>query len=224
MDYKNRSIIEVIPLNAKLAKAFSVANALHVNDKRRGEIEAPYILHPLSVANRMISWGFRDAKLLSAALLHDVVEDHGKELLVQYLPKDQVPDTRMGVRDRIQDMVEDGTWEKEGLMGMETVLRVSNPILRNRASREEKIESYRNHVADTIAIDRRASIVKASDFLDNAGNLDNLENRDKAHSLALKYYPVGKILIHALEGFNEYSIANQLRKVYESKSFKNLEG
>ena len=58
---------------AVVQKAFEFANEAHKNVRRRsGE---PYILHPIAVAKIVVSDIGLGYKSISAALLHDVVED-----------------------------------------------------------------------------------------------------------------------------------------------------
>ncbi|MGC8492913.1 MAG: RelA/SpoT family protein [Syntrophobacteraceae bacterium] len=60
--------------NALFYKALDFASELHEGQRRKSG--APYISHPCAVAEIMIrEMRFRDPVLLSAALLHDVVED-----------------------------------------------------------------------------------------------------------------------------------------------------
>ena len=57
---------------AAIEKAYLFANKAHAGQKRKsGE---PYIVHPVSVANILVSLGM-DTESVVAALLHDVVED-----------------------------------------------------------------------------------------------------------------------------------------------------
>ncbi len=68
-------------MNAKgdvttLLRAIHFAAEKHRDHRRKGEIAAPYINHPLAVANRLAEAGLEhDTELLMAAVLHDVVED-----------------------------------------------------------------------------------------------------------------------------------------------------
>ena len=56
------------------AAAFAARN--HSGQKRKGKDGEPYINHPLEVANLLISVGaVDDINILTAALLHDTVED-----------------------------------------------------------------------------------------------------------------------------------------------------
>lgn len=62
----------------KITSAMTVAAFAHEGQLRRarnGISRVPYIEHPLRVALRLIRWGCRDAAVITAALLHDVVED-----------------------------------------------------------------------------------------------------------------------------------------------------
>jgi GTP pyrophosphokinase len=57
-----------------IKRAFSFASTAHEDQLRlSGE---PFIIHPLNVTKMLVEMGF-DAKVISAALLHDTVEDTG---------------------------------------------------------------------------------------------------------------------------------------------------
>ncbi len=61
---------------AKLLHAASFAARKHISQKRKGNDAAPYINHPLEVANLLANVGkVEDFDILIAALLHDTVED-----------------------------------------------------------------------------------------------------------------------------------------------------
>lgn len=60
--------------SALALKAFSFAQAKHEDQVRTGG--SSYIIHPVRIANTLMSeWGERDAAIVAAALLHDVIED-----------------------------------------------------------------------------------------------------------------------------------------------------
>lgn len=63
-----------------MQKALVLAKKMHEGQYRRGGAE--YLVHPLRVCCYLISLGFKDDILLSAALLHDVIED------VEYIRND----------------------------------------------------------------------------------------------------------------------------------------
>lgn len=59
-----------------LLQAASFAAQKHTGQKRKGKDQAPYINHPLEVANLLINEGkVEDYDVLIAAILHDTVED-----------------------------------------------------------------------------------------------------------------------------------------------------
>lgn len=61
---------------AKLLQAARFAAVRHVKQKRKGNDEAPYINHPLEVANLLANVGkVEDYDVLIAAILHDTIED-----------------------------------------------------------------------------------------------------------------------------------------------------
>ncbi len=71
-----KEFVEIVKKNYKdtdlILKAFDFACEAHKNAKRKsGE---PYIIHPIAVAKTLIELGL-DKETISAALLHDVVED-----------------------------------------------------------------------------------------------------------------------------------------------------
>src|SRR6202044_1261727 len=62
----------------RLNRALHLAARLHAGDRRERE---PYVNHLLRVAIRIMShYGVRDTDVITAALLHDVVEDHAAEI------------------------------------------------------------------------------------------------------------------------------------------------
>lgn len=61
---------------AKLLNAASFAAKKHTGQTRKGDDAAPYINHPLEVANLLVNVGkVEDYDVLIAAILHDTVED-----------------------------------------------------------------------------------------------------------------------------------------------------
>jgi guanosine-3',5'-bis(diphosphate) 3'-pyrophosphohydrolase len=63
---------------AKLLQAARFAAVKHTDQKRKGNDAAPYINHPLEVANLLANVGkVEDTDVLIAAILHDTVEDTG---------------------------------------------------------------------------------------------------------------------------------------------------
>ena len=73
----------------QMKMALSLARKLHDGQYRKDG--SPYLQHPLKVCSTLISYGIEDDVTLSAALLHDALEDcmenlpqHGEELCTKY--------------------------------------------------------------------------------------------------------------------------------------------
>ena len=62
------------PFPPLLARALRFAATAHAGQTRKGSGE-PYVTHPLGVALILCRAGWKDAELLAAAALHDVLED-----------------------------------------------------------------------------------------------------------------------------------------------------
>ena len=59
-----------------LARALAFASLKHKNHKRKDCDKTPYINHPIALMNLLVNGaGITDPEILSAALLHDTVED-----------------------------------------------------------------------------------------------------------------------------------------------------
>lgn len=61
--------------STQLVQAMFMASLAHRDQRRKGLIQAPYVNHPIDVANILTSAGVTDVNILSAALLHDTIED-----------------------------------------------------------------------------------------------------------------------------------------------------
>jgi guanosine-3',5'-bis(diphosphate) 3'-pyrophosphohydrolase len=62
---------------ALLTKAIAFASDRHAAGRRKDAARSPYIVHPVAVMWELSQAGHRDAELLAAAVLHDVVEETG---------------------------------------------------------------------------------------------------------------------------------------------------
>lgn len=61
---------------ARLLLALQFATEKHKNQTRKDAAQTPYIVHPIGVANHLLTIGqVRDVDIIIAALLHDTVED-----------------------------------------------------------------------------------------------------------------------------------------------------
>jgi len=63
------------PNGATLVRtAIDLAYKLHDGQRRKG-FGLPYIVHPADVFTRLVKWGVEDDIMLSAAMLHDTIEE-----------------------------------------------------------------------------------------------------------------------------------------------------
>lgn len=73
---KHQKLMKKFPAERqeKVGRAYELAKERHADQVRHGGM--PYIIHPVRIANILMSeWGVEDANVVAAALLHDVVED-----------------------------------------------------------------------------------------------------------------------------------------------------
>jgi (p)ppGpp synthase/HD superfamily hydrolase len=159
----------------RLEEALELAARLHADDRR---VREPYLNHLLRVAIRIIRYyGIRDVDVLTAALLHDAVEDHPAELAGL--------DPGLGHRT----LTDAAVAELARLFNPRTaelVRSVTNPEYDPDRDRHEQ---YRAHVADSLERDPWARVIKVSDFTDNGVGVIHT-TYDKARSSAIKYRPL----------------------------------
>jgi len=159
----------------QLEEALELAARLHAEDRR---VREPYLNHLLRVAIRIMRYyGIRDVDVLTAALLHDAVEDHPAELagLPESLGHQRLTDAAVAeLARRFNPRV------------AELVRSVTNP---EYDPERDKHEQYRAHVADSLERDPWARVIKVSDFTDNGVGVIHT-TYDKARSSAIKYRPL----------------------------------
>jgi len=159
----------------QLEEALELAARLHADDRR---IREPYLNHLLRVAIRIIRYyGIHDVDMLTAALLHDAVEDHPAELagLPPTLSHAQLTDAAVAELAR-----------RFNSRTAELVRSVTNPEYDPDRDRNEQ---YRMHVADSLDRDPWARVIKVSDFTDNGVGVIHT-TLEKAYSAATKYRPL----------------------------------
>ncbi|MFI5492990.1 HD domain-containing protein [Actinoplanes sp. NPDC051859] len=159
----------------QLEDALELASRLHAEDRR---VREPYLNHLLRVAIRILRYyGIRDVDVLTAALLHDAVEDHPAELAglsadLSYKELTEAALAELGQRysPRVAQLV--GS--------------VTNPEFDPGRDRHEQ---YRSHVVASLEHDPWARVIKVSDFTDNGVGVVHT-TYDKARSSATKYRPL----------------------------------
>ena len=159
----------------RLVEALDLASRLHADDRR---VREPYLNHLLRVAIRILRYyGIRDVDVLTAALLHDAVEDHPAELAGR--PAD------LG-HDVLTDAAVAELARQFNPRVAELVRSVTNPEYDPARDRDEQ---YRMHVAVNLDRDPWARVIKVSDFTDNGVGVIHTTPA-KAERSARKYRPL----------------------------------
>lgn len=116
------------------------------------------IVHILRVANRLLTYGVRDADTILAALLHDAVEDHPETLARLGTP------SGMGHRtDAIIYIEKNCKGNVAEIVNHTTRKKLPTP---HNSSPEEKIRHYLTYVRDA-AQHLKALLIKVADVSDN---------------------------------------------------------
>lgn len=165
--------------DGRLAVALDLAGHLHRDDRR---VREPYVNHLLRVATRLLChYRVDDADVVVAGLLHDTVEDHPHELAG--VPGDTpLPEAREAAFAVLT--------ARFGARVSELVRAVTNPIHDPETSKHEQ---YRSHVAQSLAANPWARVIKASDFTDNGVGIIHTTGA-KVTKAAAKYRLVLPIL------------------------------
>jgi GTP pyrophosphokinase len=130
----------------KVKEAFRFSDEAHLGQFRRSG--APYITHPLAVAEILTDWRL-DGAAIQAALLHDVLEDSG-------IPKQQLVEKFGGI---VADLV-DGVSKLDKLQFSST--------------EQAQAENFRKMLL-AMARDVRVMLIKLADRLHNMRTLDAVE-------------------------------------------------
>jgi (p)ppGpp synthase/HD superfamily hydrolase len=159
----------------RMDQALGLAAELHRLDRRSRE---PYLNHLLRTAIRIVTYyDVTDIDVIVAALLHDAVEDHAEQLAGER-PGDRVEAALAELAERFNPRV------------AALVRAVTNPP---REAGRDRYQQYREHVAESLAANPWARVIKVSDFTDNGvGLMHSLPT--KYRPLATKYRPLVPIL------------------------------
>lgn len=171
-----------------IRSAMEIASYLHKDQTRRVRADfpvTPYIEHPLRVALRLARWGVTDPEIITAALLHDVLEDCADKIETSF-------DT-----DNATQWIKDNYGDNIALWVTEVTNNSSQPY-------QDKIESL------AFLGSSEALLIKASDLIDNAGSLHyQLDNTEKSWKqtvrLANKYAPAMLLVKTALQEHYQFN-------------------
>jgi hypothetical protein len=140
----------------------------------------------------MSHYGVDDTDVVTAALLHDAVEDHAAEIAGE----DRDPesgDARSPAE--LQQAALAVVSAEFGPRVAELVGAVTNPPW---VPGRDEHEQYREHVQDSLRRHPWARVIKASDFTDNGAGLIHTTG-PRASRLAAKYAPLVPILRELIE-------------------------
>ena len=166
--------------NPEVVLAMHLGLALHANDERTN---GHYTNHIMRVCLRILAnYGINDPSVIAAALLHDTVEDH---------PKDIVRVLGGKIDDSLSDEEKALAALRLSPLSAETVDivdLVTCPLL----DLEHKQRDYIAYTEKAVITNPKSRIVKLSDFVDNAvGNHYTVGS--KQHKLDKKYLPLYRI-------------------------------
>ena len=176
---------------AIVQKAFDFANQAHRNVRRRsGE---PYILHPIEVARIVVSEIGLGYKSLSAALLHDVVED------TEYT----VEDIRNLFGDKIAQLV-------DGLTKIKTVLDNEDRRKDSTIQAESMQAENFKRILLTLGDDARVVLIKLADRLHNCRTIEYMPEHKRDKILSETMF----IFIPLAHRLGLYSIKSEMENIW----------
>jgi len=112
----------------------------HAEQTRKGHRPEPFVLHPLRVARRLLAHDLDDPELISAALLHDVLEDTD-------CPPEEI-EQRFG--PEVLHIVRELTDDKELLKSLRKQYQVERANLLGLKARLIRIADKTDNVADLV--------------------------------------------------------------------------
>lgn len=184
---------------AHVMDAAALAEELHAGQLRPDG--QPYITHVVEVARLVLSWcADADACALTAALLHDAVEDQAARLAqhgAEEAPTEReralaVVASRFG--ETVAQRLELLTNHDFEAIAEERFGALSAPELTAR-----KAELYAEHVAHAVRADPWVAAIKLADFSTNAWRLDAVSDPARRAKLRDKYRPVMQLFRDLLE-------------------------
>ncbi|MCR5408904.1 MAG: RelA/SpoT family protein [Bacteroidales bacterium] len=172
-------------------RAFEFANSAHMNVRRRsGE---PYMLHPIAVAQIVVDSIGLGYKSISAALLHDVVED------TDYT----VEDLREEFGDKIASLV-------DGLTKIKNVLDTEQKTKGTDISHESLQAENFKRILLTMNDDVRVVLIKLADRLHNCRTIEHMPEHKRDKILSETMF----IFIPLAHRLGLYSIKSELENIW----------
>ena len=176
---------------AVVEKAFEFANNAHRNVRRRsGE---PYMLHPIAVAQIVVDNIGLGYKSISAALLHDVVED------TDYT----VEDLRAEFGDKIATLV-------DGLTKIKNVLDTEQKTRGTDISQQSLQAENFKRILLTLNDDVRVVLIKLADRLHNCRTIEHMPEHKRDKILSETMF----IFIPLAHRLGLYGIKSELENIW----------
>ena len=176
---------------AVVDKAFEFANNAHRNVRRRsGE---PYMLHPIAVAQIVVDNIGLGYKSISAALLHDVVED------TDYT----VDDIRAEFGDKIASLV-------DGLTKIKNVLDTEQKTRGTDISQQSLQAENFKRILLTMNDDVRVVLIKLADRLHNCRTIEHMPEHKRDKILSETMF----IFIPLAHRLGLYGIKSELENIW----------
>ena len=176
---------------AVVQRAFEFANNAHRNVRRRsGE---PYMLHPIAVAQIVVDKIGLGYKSISAALLHDVVEDTDTT----------VEDIREEFGDKIATLV-------DGLTKIKNVLDTEQKTHGTDISQQSLQAENFKRILLTLNDDVRVVLIKLADRLHNCRTIEHMPEHKRDKILSETMF----IFIPLAHRLGLYSIKSELENIW----------
>ena len=164
---------------AKILKALEFASGRHKSQLRKGEEKTPYINHPIQVASLLANEGEEnDIELLTAAILHDVIEDTVNN-----------PEEKGQLINQISD-----------LFG-EEVLLIVNEVTDDKSL--EKNERKRLQIEQSSHKSEKAKKLKIADKIANVHDITFYPPKDWTLERKMKYLDWAEQVVAGLRGVNK---------------------
>lgn len=221
----------------RVLKAFDLMTDLHLDQPNRID-GSPYFMHLVAAANNIVDFGVKDPNLISAALLHDSVEDQHVKLTYDYFRKKGYPD--IPEKSQPAQFVDEKVYRKLALKGLgrevgddvkKYVKNVTNPIIDDVVAliddsykKDVKFAVYKTQL-DWKTSDEATFVLKLADLLNN---IQTIEGKKKKY-FQEKYGPVLRdIVIPKLEKVKEgdllfkrkEQVLSQFQSIYQ-QDFEN---
>lgn len=188
------------PEQKMIASAAQVATQLHRGQTRRYRDDmdrVPYIEHPIRVALRLMRWDINDAEVVTAALLHDTLEDCAERIETEFSCEGIDADGWMAraYGRRVHSLVSAVTSEK-------------GPGF----SYQDKIVSIADHSVEAL-------LIKASDLVDNAGSLKHQYGHVPEVmivKLSKKYMEPTRLIAEKLAEAGQGNAATHVQRIHQS--------